>query len=136
MSSLFQSIKSTNKTFKTQPSFCVYCIFQNSPDKSSFVFSPILILYLSAQKIISTKILSATHKEQWKYTLARWWKKKFMIHLSLLWCVSKFPRVQCFIFSETVHVLKAAAVTSKHYNLSTIFVVSPFWRLRCPLDGG
>ena len=51
-------------------------------------------------------------------------------------CV-EFPLVQYIDLSEIVHVLKAIAiVTSKHLNLSTIFVVKHFSVLRCPLNGG
>ena len=42
-------------------------------------------------------------------------------------CV-EFPLVQYIDLSEIVHVLKAIAiVTSKHLNLSTIFVVNHFF---------
>ena len=41
-------------------------------------------------------------------------------------CV-EFPQVQNIDLRELIHVLKAVAiVTSEHFNLSTIFVVSHF----------
>ena len=62
-----------------------------------------------------------------------------MTNFSAMLCV-EFPQLQYIDWGELIHVLKAVAIVTSEHNFIDDFcgqlLLTYFWLLRCPLNGG